>query len=321
MGFEQAKKEQTYLKAAIAGPSGSGKTFSALRMAKGIASVSGEKIGFIDTERRSARKYSDLFDFMVSDVSEPTVDNIMKEMDDAKKAGIGILIIDSISHPWKQLLALVDKTAEQKFRGNSFRAWAVGTPIQEQFINAILDYPGHLICCMRAKTEYVQDKDEKDKTQIRKVGMAPIQGKDIEYEFDILFDLDRNHSATVNKSHVSSYDEKGYIEMLNEDHGIDLYKWATDGEKREYKGTKPELLGIAKGLGLSGVDVLKILEPLGGFEVAKWQDMIDALKKFAKDRDELAAKGEVKAPAAKDPAEKNAGKKNGAAKKEEAAPA
>jgi len=53
--FEKATKEGAKLRAAFFGPSGAGKTYTALRVAKGI----GGKVALIDSERRSARKYSD----------------------------------------------------------------------------------------------------------------------------------------------------------------------------------------------------------------------------------------------------------------------
>ena len=68
--FAKATKEQAKLRLAIFGPSGSGKTFTSLRLATGI----GGKIAFIDTERGSASKYSDRFEFDVLELPNHHID-------------------------------------------------------------------------------------------------------------------------------------------------------------------------------------------------------------------------------------------------------
>ena len=71
--FKKATKEKAKLRLAVFGVSGSGKTFSALRIAKGL----GGKIAVIDTERNSACKYSDRFDFDVCDAKKPSIERIL----------------------------------------------------------------------------------------------------------------------------------------------------------------------------------------------------------------------------------------------------
>ena len=57
--FQQATKENIKLRMALYGPPGCGKTYTALQ----LASILGKKIGLIDTEYGSSRKYANLFDF------------------------------------------------------------------------------------------------------------------------------------------------------------------------------------------------------------------------------------------------------------------
>ena len=59
--FKKATKSQSKLRLGLVGPSGSGKTFTALQIATGL----GGSIAVIDSERGSASKYADLFDFDV----------------------------------------------------------------------------------------------------------------------------------------------------------------------------------------------------------------------------------------------------------------
>jgi len=52
---------------------------------------------------------------------------------------------------------------------------------------------------MRSKMEYIQT-EERGRTIIKKVGMAPIQRQGMEYEFDIVADMDIDHNLIISKS-------------------------------------------------------------------------------------------------------------------------
>ena len=67
--FARATKSQAKLRLALFGPSGAGKTFTALRLAKGI----GGRVALIDTERGSASKYADRFEFDTLQLEDRTL--------------------------------------------------------------------------------------------------------------------------------------------------------------------------------------------------------------------------------------------------------
>jgi hypothetical protein len=72
---------------------------------------------------------------------------------------------------------------------------------------------------MRAKTEWVQEKDTSGKTTIRKVGMAPIQRDGLEYEFDVMFDHDQDsHRAMCTKTRYPQAFPDSFNERLHFDH-------------------------------------------------------------------------------------------------------
>lgn len=229
--FEEATKEGTFLRCAIFGPSGGGKTYTALRMATGMASISPGKIGVICTERGSARKYSHIFKFVVLDLQDKTIGGYLKAIEAAKAAGVKYLIIDSTTHAWDQLLAQVDKLAKAKYRGNTWSAWSDGTPMQQSFIDAQLDYPGHLIATMRSKTEWTQEKNSAGRSAPVRVGLAPSQGKMIEYEYDFLIEMNTEHMGTIIKDRTGgTWQDKIYNEP-GEELGKELLEWLTkDGE-------------------------------------------------------------------------------------------
>lgn len=224
--FKKAEKSTSLLRCAVFGPPGAGKTFTSLRMGKGM----GGRMAFIDTERGSASKYADRFDFDVLELPDTDIDTYVQAMDMAAKSRYDILIIDSLSHAWQELLQEVDKLAKAKYRGNTWSAWSEGTPKQKKLVNAILSYPGHIIATMRSKIEYNVEQTSGGKTRPIKVGLAPEQGKGIEYEFDLLLEITQDHYCTVSKDRTGKFQDKIY-EKPGEDFGQELIAWLKEGKK------------------------------------------------------------------------------------------
>lgn len=199
--FKKAVKHESKLRLAIAGPSGSGKTYTALAVATHLADSG--KIALVDTEYGSASKYAgDLFHFDVAEMSAPyDPRKYVKAIEEAAQAGYEVLIIDSLSHAWfgtGGVLEIVDKAAV-RFKGNSYAAWGEGTPIHNALIEAIVSAPIHIIATMRSKTEYVL-QEVKGKQIPQKVGMAPIQRDNVEYEFDVFIEMDMDNNGIVRKT-------------------------------------------------------------------------------------------------------------------------
>ena len=216
--FKKATKKGTKLRLALFGVSGGGKTYSALRIATGL----GGKIALIDTERKSASKYADRFDFDVCELEKASINNLLLTMNEAK--GYDVLIIDSLSHAWNELLEEVDKLATAKYGNNSWRAWSEGTPKQKKLIDAILSFGGHVIVTMRADTNWTTTINDKGKVQPVRIGEAPRQGKGIEYEFDMLMQFNENHIATVIKDRTGKYQDE-CIDKPDEKFGRELAEW------------------------------------------------------------------------------------------------
>jgi len=63
------------------------------------------------------------------------------------------------------------KSGTELFKNDEVRVWTLDGKVVIASITAKL----HLIITMRSKMEYVQEKDERGKTVIRKVGLQPIQ--------------------------------------------------------------------------------------------------------------------------------------------------
>ncbi len=234
MGFEKATKTKAKLRCAVFGPSGAGKTFSCLRIASGMS----KRIALIDTERGSASKYADRFEFDVCVLAGRTIDDYIAAINEAASAGYEVLIIDSLSHGWQELLAMVDRLAKSKYQGNSWAAWNEGTPKQKEFIDALLGFPGHVLATMRSKTEWTCESGRNGRTQPVRVGLAPEQGKGIEFEFDLLIELSTSHTATILKDRTSKFQDE-VIDKPGEDFGKKLLAWLADGAEPATANTTP----------------------------------------------------------------------------------
>lgn len=235
MTFQKASKKESKLRLALFAPSGGGKTFTALRIAKGL----GGRVAVIDSEKGSASKYADRFDFDVAELNSPKIENYIKFIHDA--SDYDVLIIDSLTHGWQELLEEVDKIARAKYRGNTWSAWSEGTPRQRSLVNAILGFKGHIIATMRVKTEWTTEKDQNGRTKPVRVGMAPEQGKGIEYEFDLLMQLSTDHIGHVLKDRTGKFQDQ-LIEKPGEEFGEALKLWLSSGEeiKKEKSFSKPK---------------------------------------------------------------------------------
>ena len=229
MAFIKAERTNLFLRCALFGPSGSGKTMTALRIAKGIAGKMKVPVAVIDSESRSASKYADRFTFDVDNLEKKTVDHYIASINDAAKKGYKVLVIDSLSHAWRELTEEVDRITQASVSKNNVLSWGKVNPKQKRFIDAILNFPGHIIVTMRSKTEWVMNQNKDGKIAPEKLGLAPEQGKNIEYEFDLLIEINQAHHATVTKDRTGKFQDET-IEKPDEAFGVALYEWLANGK-------------------------------------------------------------------------------------------
>lgn len=227
MDFVDATPEAEKARIALQGPSGCGKTWSALRIAGGL----GGQIGLIDTEKRSARKYGRAFQFKTLDMSHYDPMNLVRAIAKAAERHIDVLIIDSFSHFWSGkggILSKVDDAA-RGMKGNTFGGWKDVRPIESTMLDALLSFPGHLIVTMRVKTEWSIEENERGKKVPVKVGLKPEQRDGLDYEFDLVGELDLSHDLTVTKSRITDI-AVGHVEqMAGEEFGKRIADWLGTG--------------------------------------------------------------------------------------------
>ncbi len=248
MQFRAAERKKAKLRLGLAGPSGSGKTLSALLVAYGITG-DWSKIGLIDTESGSGELYAQtekagvpIGQYLTVTLEPPYLpQKYIEGIRAGEQAGLEVIILDSLSHAWAGEGGLLDqqgKIADKS--GNSWTAWRTITPLHNQLVESILHSKCHIIATMRAKTEHVQTTDEKGKTVVKKLGMAPIQREGMDYEMTVMLDLDQNHVASTSKDRTGLFDGQ-YFKPTPET-GEALLAWLNSGvDAPAYEPPKEEL--------------------------------------------------------------------------------
>jgi hypothetical protein len=226
MDLRQASKKQAKIKLALAGCSGSGKTFSSLLIAYGITN-NWSKIAVIDSESGSADLYAHLGNYNVLALKAPyTPERYITAIEACEQAGMEVIIIDSISHCWENLLEF-----HSNMQGNSFTNWNKITPRQTLFVNKILTSSCHIISTMRTKQDYVLN-EKNGKLVPEKVGLKTIMRDGIDYEFTIVLDIDLKHYAKASKDRTNLFSDKPEF-IITSDTGRAILNWCNESTNVE----------------------------------------------------------------------------------------
>lgn len=259
--FKPATREASFARIALSGPSGSGKTYTALALATALSG----SVAVIDTERGSASKYVGLnswkFDTVQPDSFAPL--SLVDLLGVAAGNEYGCIIIDSLSHYWMGVGGMLEQVDSRARNGNTFSGWKEVRPDERRMIDALVAFPGHVVVTMRSKTEYVIEENERGKKVPRKVGLKPEQREGIEYEFDLVGDLDHDNTLTVVKSRIHTL-AKAVIPLPGEELAGQIADWLSDGEQvptvAEYR---------KRALALTSVDPLKdLFDEVAGHRMA-----------------------------------------------------
>jgi hypothetical protein len=208
MSFVKATKEQAKARIALIGLSGSGKTWTGLLWARVLAGEHG-KVALIDTEAGSASKYADQYAFDTNVLTTFSPRDYIKAIHEAENAGYDALVIDSLSHAWMGkggVLQIVDDaTARSRSKNQFTEGWREATPEHNNLVEAMVQCKCHLIVTMRVKQDHVIEEVNGKKIP-RKVGLAPVQRDGLEYEFDLVGDMDITHTLVIGKTRCSAMD-------------------------------------------------------------------------------------------------------------------
>lgn len=236
--FKKATKKKSRARIAVAGPAGSGKSHFALEVATVLAGGDASKVAAVDTERGSLAKMSGKFPHDSAELSDYGPERYIEAIQAAESAGYEAMVIDSLSHAWAGAGGVLER-ADQK-GGFTGGAWKTLTPLQNKLVDAILTSKMHIVCTLRTKTEYVVEKNDKGKSVPKKVGLAPVQKQDMEYEFDVFAELDIDHNLNIAKSRCDALDGKTFHKQNPEVAKI-ILDWLNDGEEVAVSPKAPAL--------------------------------------------------------------------------------
>ncbi|PSR24736.1 ATP-binding protein [Sulfobacillus thermosulfidooxidans] len=273
--FHKATKTSSYLRMALVGPSGSGKTYSSLR----IATALGARVAVIDSERGSASKYADEFAFDVLELDTFAPQEYIEAIHAAGDAHYDVLIIDSLSHAWMGkggVLEMHDAATAHERGGNSYTAWRTVSPEHNRLVDEILRAPLHLIATMRSKIAYVQEKDDRGKTVVRKVGLQPVQRDGLDFEFDVVGDMDQTNRLVISKTRCRAL-AQAVIRQPGDEVARTLKAWLSDGPPAPARLTDDQVKALwqaAQHRGLSAEALLAFCNTLLGTQYATPREVL-----------------------------------------------
>lgn len=229
--FVRATRSAVKARVALTGPSGAGKTYTGLLLACAL----GERVAAIDTERGRASMYAGLngweFDALNPQSFAPA--SLVDALGVASGAGYDAVLIDSLSHYWSGVDGMQEQADRRSERGNSFSGWKAARPDERRMFDAIAAYPGHVIVTLRSKTAYVieeyTDSSGRKKSAPRKIGLKPDQREGIEFEFDLIGDMDQSNTLTVSKTRLPALAGQ-VIEQPGVELARTIWGWLSEGE-------------------------------------------------------------------------------------------
>jgi hypothetical protein len=227
MELKKASRKKVKIRLGLSGASGFGKTYSALLVAKGLCG-DWSKIAVIDTENSSASLYSHLGDFNTLELTPPYApERYIEAINACVKAGMEVIIIDSITHEWDGkggCLEIVESL------GGRYQDWSKVTPRHQSFINAITQSPVHIITTVRRKQDFDIVKNDKGKIEVQKVGTKEVTREGFEYELTLSFELlNDKHVAKASKDRTRLFMGKPEF-VVTEATGELIKKWCEEGE-------------------------------------------------------------------------------------------
>ena len=226
MQLRKTMRQAAKMRLALTGASGAGKSYSALLLAYGMTN-DWSKIAVIDSENCSADLYAHLGSYNVLTLDNFSPETYIEAIDVCERAGIEVIIIDSISHCWDYLLDF-----HASMQGNSFTNWSKVTPRQNSFIQRILSSSAHIICTMRSKQDYVLS-EKNGKMVPEKVGLKSVQRDNVDYEFTAVLDIAMNHRATASKDRTGLFVNRAEFQ-ITPSVGKMILNWCNNVQPQTY---------------------------------------------------------------------------------------
>jgi hypothetical protein len=194
-----------YLKAGFLGFAKSGKSYTATLLACGVRAHFGlpGPIVMFDTEAGSeyiAALVRRMSGAELVGVRSRSFSDLMAAAKEAQELGAAVLLVDSITHPWRELcdayLARVNAARERKGQQSrtrlEFQDWANIKAQWAPWTDWYLNSPMHVIICGRAGYEYdFQDREDSPGRDLVKTGVKMKVEGEFGFEPSLLVEMER----------------------------------------------------------------------------------------------------------------------------------
>lgn len=196
---------QGYVKAGFQGFAGSGKTYTATELAIGVRDffkLEGP-IAFFDTEGGAeyiAKKVRAATGMDLVGVRSRSLADLLATVRECEQAGVSVLIVDSITHVWKELqdshLAGVNRARQAKGMkprySLEFQDWNPIKTKWEEWTSLFLNSRLHIIFCGRAGFSYDHaTNEETGKKELVKTGTKMKAENEFGYEPSLLVEMEQ----------------------------------------------------------------------------------------------------------------------------------
>jgi hypothetical protein len=200
-----------YFKAGFLGFPGSGKTYTATQLAIGICKeTKATSICYVDTETGS--------DFLIPlihnagleayQVKSRSFNDLLQSIKECEENKIGVLIVDSITHIWRDLTESYDRKLNRRGR-LQFQDWAVIKKEWAQYTDAFINAKIHIIVCGRAGYEYDYDFNEDGTKDLIKTDIKMKVESEFGFEPSLVVMMERTSENKENvKEHLGKTDRK-----------------------------------------------------------------------------------------------------------------
>jgi hypothetical protein len=190
-----------------------------------------------------------------------TPERYIEALEACEKAGMEVIIIDSITHEWDGTGGILE--THGNMTGNSFTNWNRLTPRHNAFVQKILQSSCHVIATIRSKQDYVLS-EKNGKYIPEKVGLKGVTREGMDYEFTIMLDLDIKHYANASKDRTGLFMDKPPF-VISQGTGKRILKWCDNGvefEKIKQEITEAQTVESLREILLKYPEYREKIEPL-----------------------------------------------------------
>jgi hypothetical protein len=228
MGLLQPSSDAGFLKAGFLGFAGTGKTHTAFELALGVREhfhLTGP-LAMFDTEKGSdywTRRIEARTGQPLLVVRSRSLADLLTTTNEAIERGVSVLIVDSISHVWEEVMRsyLRDLQEAQRKAGRrpttrlEFQDWGTIKGAWGVWPVAYLNSAIHIIVCGRAGYEYDYEENERGKRELVKTGIKMKAEGEFGFEPSLLVEMSKDMDLDSRAIAITARVIKDRFDLLN----------------------------------------------------------------------------------------------------------